>query len=98
MYVGFLLERPFPRYRHGCPHEAGIAHRSAKTHVATEAPLCAETHSSFLTLRYTQKPLQFYNEAAASTAPAALKIPGLVTFTSTGYCHSMNFAHPVNTN
>ena len=37
---------------------------------------------------------ELYSEAAASMAPAALNMPGLVTTTSTGYFHSMNLAQP----
>ncbi len=38
----------------------------------------------------------FYNAAAASIAPAALKVFLLVKTTSTGYFHSINLAHPVH--
>lgn len=37
---------------------------------------------------------RFHKEAAASTAPAALKAFLLVMTTSTGYFHCMNFAQP----
>ena len=37
-----------------------------------------------------------HSDAAASTAPAALKLPGRVTSIETGYFHSMNLAHPIN--
>jgi hypothetical protein len=36
-----------------------------------------------------------YKEAAASTAPVALNNDGFVIVISTGYFHSMYFAHPV---
>lgn len=35
-----------------------------------------------------------HNVAAASIAPVALNVDLLVTTTSTGYFHSMNFVHP----
>lgn len=35
-----------------------------------------------------------HNVAAASRAPAALNVDLLVTTTSTGYFHSINFVHP----
>lgn len=35
-----------------------------------------------------------HNEAAASTAPVPLNVDSLVTTTSTGYFHCMNFAQP----
>ncbi len=38
----------------------------------------------------------FYNDAAASTAPVALKVFGPVTTISTGHFHCMNFAQPVH--
>ena len=38
----------------------------------------------------------FYNVAAASTAPAVLKVVGFVISILTGYFHSMNFAQPVD--
>lgn len=41
------------------------------------------------------KPLS-HNVAAASTAPAPLNAAGLETTISTGYFHSMNFAHPAH--
>ena len=44
-----------------------------------------------------ETPPFFHNEAAASTAPAALKVFLLVKTTSTGYFHCMNFAQPVCT-
>jgi hypothetical protein len=36
-----------------------------------------------------------HKEAAASTAPVALNNDGFVIVISTGYFHSMYFAHPV---
>lgn len=40
--------------------------------------------------------LVYYNVAAASIAPAALKAVLFVITTSTGYFHSINFAQPSN--
>lgn len=37
----------------------------------------------------------FYREGAASIAPAPLRTPLIFNSTSTGYFHSITFAHPV---
>jgi len=61
----------------------------------TEEVSCAPTPMFHLYEQFIMTSDVCYNEAAASTAPAALNSFGLETTISTGYLHSINFAQPI---